>query len=328
MKYARLYDQLRKWELSLSNSKNNFYEEFNEANATGTLEAINCDEDLDVIKLDLELNKDIVLISKKMPENQKYIQITVGTPVAVFVENRIPESLVDREHKLEKGLFAIYCTNYNEDLNWHLSKKNENTLLHLRMSKSYFESFTNETENLKKMMDLSKSFYLLEDLNPMMKIIFDRIFSLDRHQLFYPNRIKNLIEALLYNFFTNITNRKEVKDNNKYSYNYEPVFKAKQLLNENLNRIVSIDELTKSVGLSESRLRVLFKEIFGTTLNVYHQDIRLLKAKEDLLNNEKSVSMIAMDYGFSSSSHFSTAFKKKFGYSPRDFIQQQEGKSA
>lgn len=42
-----------------------------------------------------------------------------------------------------------------------------------------------------------------------------------------------------------------------------------------------------------------------------------LKAAQDKLNNEqKKVSDVYLEVGFKNFSHFSTAFKKQFGYSP------------
>ena len=56
--------------------------------------------------------------------------------------------------------------------------------------------------------------------------------------------------------------------------------------------------------------------MFGNTVSGYLSETRLEIAKNDLLENKKTASEIALELGHSSVQHFSKAFKKKFGSSP------------
>jgi AraC-like DNA-binding protein len=70
-------------------------------------------------------------------------------------------------------------------------------------------------------------------------------------------------------------------------------------------------------GLNEFKLKKGFKETFNQTVFEYLSDVRLETARNDLLNTGKSVTEIACELGYSSLQHFSAAFSKKFGVSPK-----------
>jgi AraC-like DNA-binding protein len=84
----------------------------------------------------------------------------------------------------------------------------------------------------------------------------------------------------------------------------------------NLETPPTLSELARIVGINEYKLKRGFKETFGNTVFGYLGDARLEMAKNDLLENKKSVSDISAELGYSSVQHFSNAFKKKFGLSP------------
>lgn len=92
---------------------------------------------------------------------------------------------------------------------------------------------------------------------------------------------------------------------------------AQDYLRHHIEEPPSLPELAKVVGLNEYKLKREFKEFFGTTVFGFVAEHRLERAQMLLLEREKSVSEIAYELGYSSPQHFSTAFKKRFGMSPK-----------
>ncbi len=97
----------------------------------------------------------------------------------------------------------------------------------------------------------------------------------------------------------------------------ERIVYARDYLIQHLTVPPSLSELARVVGINEFKLKRGFKEIFKTTVFGYLSDTRLELAKTDLLERVKSVSELAYQLGYSSVPHFSSAFKKKFGVSPK-----------
>lgn len=91
---------------------------------------------------------------------------------------------------------------------------------------------------------------------------------------------------------------------------------AKALVTENIINPLSIEELSKVVGLNTYKLKVGFKEVYEMTIFGYLRDIRMERAKEYLLEGEMSILEVAYSVGYSNPSHFAVAFRKKYGINP------------
>ncbi len=104
----------------------------------------------------------------------------------------------------------------------------------------------------------------------------------------------------------------------KTDYDKERILFARDYLIQHLDLPPSLTELSRIAGINEFKLKRGFKECFNHTVFGYLADYRLEIAKNSLLVGEKSPSQLAYDLGYSSLQHFSSAFKKKFGMSPRE----------
>jgi AraC-like DNA-binding protein len=92
---------------------------------------------------------------------------------------------------------------------------------------------------------------------------------------------------------------------------------------------VSLEEMALKLGLSESRLRALFKSQVGLPPTQYVIKIRMKNAAKGLRETYERVTEIAAGLGFDSDSYFTRAFKKTYGMTPtqyRKFHQQPSEK--
>lgn len=101
----------------------------------------------------------------------------------------------------------------------------------------------------------------------------------------------------------------------------ESIFKAKEILDKNISSPPSCDGLARMVYLSESKLTKGFKAILGMTVHTYVIDKRMETALYLFENGETQVSRVADMVGYGNRSHFSVAFKKKYGINPREYIK-------
>jgi AraC family transcriptional regulator of arabinose operon len=88
------------------------------------------------------------------------------------------------------------------------------------------------------------------------------------------------------------------------------------VIETNFCREVSFRALARSVNLSTSRLRHLFKEEVGMTPTQYVKFLRLQRAKQLLETSFLSVKVIMARVGMSNESHFVSDFKKAYGHTP------------
>ena len=103
----------------------------------------------------------------------------------------------------------------------------------------------------------------------------------------------------------------------KLEQDKQKLFEAKELLTYRMDHPPTIVELSKLIGINEYKLKKGFKELFGTTIFGYVHSLRMNQAQYLLRETDKSAKEIAYEIGYSSPQHFSHAFKRKFGVSPK-----------
>lgn len=96
----------------------------------------------------------------------------------------------------------------------------------------------------------------------------------------------------------------------------ERMYLARDIMIENIKYPCSLINLAQQVGTNENYLKSHFKQVFGTTVHGYLQSAKMEKAKEMLVEQEDKVGQVARKLGYKHSSHFTTAFKKHFGFLP------------
>jgi AraC-like DNA-binding protein len=94
---------------------------------------------------------------------------------------------------------------------------------------------------------------------------------------------------------------------------------AKSIVEQEYLNPPSLHELALIVGTNECTLKNGFKRLFGATVFGYLFDYRMEMACKYLLGADKTVQEIAELVGYDYHSHFTTAFKRKFGLSPQEY---------
>lgn len=105
----------------------------------------------------------------------------------------------------------------------------------------------------------------------------------------------------------------------KNEYDKERIVFAHDYLLTHMDAPPTLIQLAAIAGINEFKLKRGFKELFNNTVFGYLADVRLEMARRELLQKQKTVTQIAFELGYASLQHFSMAFKKKFGVSPRAF---------
>ena len=101
------------------------------------------------------------------------------------------------------------------------------------------------------------------------------------------------------------------------------VEKAKEYINENFNKEISLDEVSKKVNISPYYFSKLFKDETGTNFIEYLTDIRINEAKKLLLDRNMSMKEICMAVGYSDPNYFSRTFKKNVGVTPTEYRESR-----
>ncbi|MGP4040086.1 helix-turn-helix domain-containing protein [Gracilibacillus sp. D59] len=100
------------------------------------------------------------------------------------------------------------------------------------------------------------------------------------------------------------------------------LLQAKDYIEAYYQKNITLEEVAEAVGLSSYYLSKLFKEHFQITFVEYLTQTRLIKAKDLLLDDRKSLKEIALTIGYKDPNYFSRVFKKETGLSPSEYRKQ------
>ncbi len=98
------------------------------------------------------------------------------------------------------------------------------------------------------------------------------------------------------------------------------------MINKNIgNQDLSVEMIANTVGISRVHLHRKLREITNQSARDFIRNVRLQQAATLLAEKHHSVSEIAEIVGFSSTSHFSVAFKDLYGLTPSEYMEKNKG---
>lgn len=99
--------------------------------------------------------------------------------------------------------------------------------------------------------------------------------------------------------------------------------RVKVLLASDLSRRWTLAEIGKEIGSSPVYLTQIFRQVEGMPLYRYQLQLRLARAL-DVIAHYEDLSALAAELGFSSHSHFTSAFRQAYGRSPAEFRRSSQ----
>ena len=99
------------------------------------------------------------------------------------------------------------------------------------------------------------------------------------------------------------------------------VNKAKQYIDENYMKELTLDDVSRVVNISSYYFSKVFKEETGENFIDYLTKLRIEAAKNLLKTTNKSMKEIALEVGYSDPNYFSRNFKKYTGKTPTDYAK-------
>ena len=94
------------------------------------------------------------------------------------------------------------------------------------------------------------------------------------------------------------------------------LIRVAQLMEENIEKPLSLEQIAKSTGLSRRQIERLFKRDLNCVPKRYYLEMRLRRARELLLQTAMPIMDITAACGFQSPPHFSKCYRTQYGYPP------------
>ncbi|MFN2261858.1 MAG: helix-turn-helix domain-containing protein [Psychroflexus sp.] len=167
-----------------------------------------------------------------------------------------------------------------------------------------------------------KKYYKEVPVSPAMAVILSQILNFNLH----PSVRKIYLKGKAYELIGLYFNRPEEADIEQCPFlddedNVKKIKLAKEIILQRMAEPPSLQELADEVGLSLKKLKEGFKEIYGDTVFSFLFDYKMDYARKLLEKGQHNVNEVGLAIGYSTASHFISAFKKKFGTTPKKYIQ-------
>jgi len=170
--------------------------------------------------------------------------------------------------------------------------------------------------------NLGKPIMENKEFGPSIKLILNQIINSKTKGNFKPIYLKGKIYELLSIYFSESISSND--EHCPFIANEETVLKVKkvkEIIIEEMNNPPSLSELATQVGLNIKRLKNDFKEFYGAPVFSFLLNYKMDLAKSLLHEQQMNVNEIAIHLGYSTSSHFIAAFKRKFGITPKQYAK-------
>ncbi|MEA3150903.1 MAG: AraC family transcriptional regulator, glycine betaine-responsive activator [Gammaproteobacteria bacterium] len=165
--------------------------------------------------------------------------------------------------------------------------------------------------------------------------ISDQLFTIDRDrftcsggtapldlmlnliQLKLGSRISQLVsEQFIVDRVRKGTDRQYIPLRAQIGVSHRGLIRVAQLMEENIEKPLSLDKIAKATGLSRRQIERLFRRDLNCVPKRYYLEMRLRRARELLLQTAMPIMDITAACGFQSPPHFSKCYRNQFGHPP------------
>jgi len=222
----------------------------------------------------------------------------------------------------EENSLLLY--NPQRDLPIHLEVNPKSWLVSILVSiKKFHGLFSQEADYITFLSEdnKDKKYYKDGKISPSMAIALNQIINYNLNSSIKSLYFKGKALELLSLYF----NRNEDADIEQCPFlvdeaNVIKIRKAKDIIISRMSEPPTLQELSDEIGLSLKKLKEGFKQIYGDSVFSFLFDYKMEVARKLLEAGDHNVNEVGLKVGYSTSSHFISAFKKKYGTTPKKYL--------
>jgi AraC-like DNA-binding protein len=295
---------------------------FPEEIASGYYRVLQLPNGLDVNIINCRINKD--WLTRRKSDTEEYYTLRFDE---LIVEKEISIGIDQDVVERKKETVAVaYLTSSLFDWYYHGTKGTTFKAVNILIPKDWLGKLMGIEvfdDILPAYIALKSRSFTMEPLDAVYYGLMNEIMEEDADTPFPLLYVENRVQLLMERFFTRIHSRVSLAD---VQSNIKPddiytVLKIEKLLVENFSaKPKSIEDLARKATMSSTKLKKIFKSVFGMPVYEYYQQKRMQRAGELLSTGKFSVKQVAVTIGYTNVGNFVTAFKKHMKEEPSKFI--------
>jgi AraC-like DNA-binding protein len=163
------------------------------------------------------------------------------------------------------------------------------------------------------------SFLFFESMTAETKLLLKNMAAVNMNDGLSHFYMQIKVQELLYLLFRKLSLRESAAHQTLSSAEAERLLNIRNEIISDLSVPPLLNELAQIAAMSETKLKQLFKQTFGSTIYNYFQQARMEEAAFLLKQGTRSVAEVGYELGFSNLSHFSRLFEKHYGLNPKRY---------
>ncbi|WP_417857847.1 helix-turn-helix transcriptional regulator [Xanthomarina gelatinilytica] len=291
--------------------------------AKGAFEEVEIDKDFFVLTYQ---NESGVFETLEREIDSSFIQFhycVKGSSKFIFNEGRYALDIQDEN--------SLLLYNPQRDLPIHLIVNPHSWLVSVLISiKKFHGLFSQEADYITFLSDdnKDKKYYKDGKISPSMAIVLNQLINYNLNSSIKKLYFKGKAYELLSLYF----NRSEDANIEQCPFlvdetNVIKIRKAKDIIISRMAEPPTLQELADEIQLSLKKLKEGFKEIYGDSVFSFLFDYKMEFARKLLETGSHNVNEVGLKVGYSTSSHFISAFKKKYGTTPKKYLMSVSSQS-
>lgn len=282
----------------------------------GSQETVKIEDDFFLLRFE---NNENEVFRAERQINQGLIQFHFGIKgKAKFIFNQGNYALDLKEEK------SLLLYNPQKELPLNLELAPNSWVISVVISiKKFHGLFSSEAEHIPFLSkeNQERKYYDEGNISPSMAIVLSQLFNFNLNP-----SIKNLYyKGKAYELLSLYFNRSEDPNAEQCPFlideeNVLKIRKAKDIVIANMAEPPGLQELADLVGLNLKKLKMGFKQIYGDSVYSFLFDYKMEYARKLLEEGSHNVNEVGLKIGYSTASHFISAFKKKFATTPKKYL--------
>lgn len=290
---------------------------------------------------DLKNNEKSSLAYPLLSSDMALITLEVNGADDSLLKGEIPSHVIQFYFCLKgKITFSFYGGRYKQELGEGRSFLFYNPELNLQQEISFLadsrmlclfitverlhELFVNDFSDLTFLEgeNINKKFYAENPITPNLRLVLDQVAHVStiptNERLYYMGKAFELLS-----FYFDRSNESDLANCPFLldESNVEKIRQAKKIVIENMIDPPGLKEISRMIGLNEYQLKVGFKNIYGSSVFQFLNDYKMEYARKLLDDRAHKVNEVSEEVGYSNPSHFIAAFKRKYGITPKKYVQ-------
>lgn len=284
--------------------------------ARGSFDEMVLENEFFILKFQNE-SQEIQRISREI--DQSYIQFHFclkGSGKFNFNEGRYALEVNDEN--------SLLLYNPQLDLPLNLELQPQSWLVSVVMTIRKFHSlFSKEADYIHFLTgeNKDKKYYAQEIITPAIAVILSQIINFNLH----PSVKELYIRAKVYELMSLYFNRNVDADKENCPFlvdedNVRRIRQAKEIIIAQMAEPPSLSQLSEQIGLPLKKLKEGFKQVYGEPVYSFLFEYKMDYARKMLESGQYNVNEVGHRVGYSTASHFISAFKKKYGTTPKKYL--------